>query len=66
MYDLRQTLADITPRAATVTLLRFDDAVARYERETGRTMEGPHRETIIAMLRAIVAEGTRLDAANGP
>ncbi len=48
-------LADITPRAASVTLLLFERVVARYEREKGRVLTEKEREAILRVLRSIAA-----------
>ncbi len=48
-------LADITPRAASVTLLLFERVVARYEREKGRALTEKEREAILRVLRSIAA-----------
>ncbi len=48
-------LADITPRAASVTLLLFERVVARYEREKGRPLSEKDREAILRVLRSIAA-----------
>jgi hypothetical protein len=55
MSNVDRYLADITPRAASVTLLLFERVVARYEREKGRTLGEKDREAILAILRSIAA-----------
>ena len=55
MGHLDRYLADITPRAASVTLLLFERVVARYEREKGRPLGEKDREAILAILRSIAA-----------
>jgi len=55
MHELERALAEITPRAATVTLLLFDEVVERYEREKGFPLDGEERQTILSVLRYIVA-----------
>jgi len=52
--DIDLALADITPRAAAVTLLLFDRVVARYEREGGRHLSETERVVIASILRQIV------------
>lgn len=59
MNDLERTLTDITPRAATVTLLLFDQVVARYEQEADRKLGAAERAMIVAILRRVVAQDTR-------
>lgn len=53
--EIDRALVGVTPRAAAVTLLLFDRVVDRYERETGRRLSESERETILAVLRHIVA-----------
>jgi hypothetical protein len=53
--EIHPWLADITPRAASVTLLLFDRVVARYEREKGRALGPREREAVLTLLRAIAA-----------
>jgi len=53
--EIDRALIGVTPRAAAVTLMLFDRVVARYERETGRHLTDSERETILAILRHIVA-----------
>lgn len=53
--EIDRALGGVTPRAAAVTLMLFDRVVARYERETGRRLTESERETIVAILRHIVA-----------
>jgi hypothetical protein len=52
--DIDFALADITPRAAAVTLILFDRVVARYEREGGRSLSEIERTMIVSLLRRIV------------
>jgi hypothetical protein len=52
--DIDFALADITPRAAAVTLILFDRVVARYEREGGRSLTEIERTMIVSLLRRIV------------
>ncbi len=54
MREIDRALAEITPRAATVTLLLFDRVVARYEQESGRRLTDAERSTIVKILRHIV------------
>jgi hypothetical protein len=61
MNDLERTLTDITPRAATVTLLLFDQVVERYERESGRILAPSERAMITAILRRVIARDARPD-----
>ncbi len=53
--EIDRALVGVTPRAAAVTLMLFDRVVARYERETGKRLAESERETILAILRHIVA-----------
>lgn len=53
--ELDRALVGVTPRAAAVTLLLFDRVVARYERETGRHLSETERDTILTILRHVVA-----------
>jgi hypothetical protein len=55
MNDLERELANISPRAATVTLLLFDRVVARYESDYGRRLSESERSTIMSLLRQIAA-----------
>jgi hypothetical protein len=55
MHELERALTEITPRAATVTLLLFDDIVTRYEREKGYPLSEEEKQTIQSVLRYIVA-----------
>lgn len=59
MNDLERTLTDITPRAATVTLMLFDQVVERYEREANRALGAGERAMIVAILRRVVAQDAR-------
>ncbi|HVC33445.1 MAG TPA: hypothetical protein VNL16_08040 [Chloroflexota bacterium] len=59
--EIDRVLVGVTPRAASVTLMLFDRVVARYERENGRTLSESERETILAILRHIVARDGRED-----
>lgn len=54
--EIDRALDGVTPRAAAVTLMLFDRVVARYERETGKRLTESERETILAILRHIVAK----------
>jgi len=63
MHELERALAEITPRAATVTLLLFDEVVERYEREKGFPLSEEEKKTILSVLRYIV---TRECGANVP
>ena len=60
MNDLERTLTEITPRAATVTLLLFDKVVERYEHESNRTLSPSERALIVSILRRVVASDTRV------
>jgi hypothetical protein len=60
MNDLERTLTEITPRAATVTLLLFDKVVERYENESNRTLSPSERALIVSILRRVVASDTRV------
>ncbi len=55
MNNIERELSNITPRAATVTLLLFDRVTARYEVEFGRVLSDAERATIISLLRRIAA-----------
>ena len=59
--EIDRVLADVTPRAAAVTLMLFDRVVARYEREKGRPLTDSERQTILAILRYIVARESRIN-----
>ena len=60
MNDLERTLTEITPRAATVTLLLFDKVVERYENESNRTLSPSERALIVSILHRVVASDTRV------
>jgi hypothetical protein len=62
--EIDRVLVGVTPRAAAVTLMLFDRVVARYERETGRQLSESERETILAILRHIVARDSHDSAPN--
>ena len=55
MNDLDRELLNITPRAATVTLLLFDRVVTRYETEFGHYLSDAERATVASLLREIAA-----------
>lgn len=59
--EIERTLAEITPRAAAVTLMLFDQVVERYERETGRELSTTERATVVTILRRIIRQDTRVD-----
>jgi hypothetical protein len=61
MNDIDRELANITPRAASVTLLLFDRVVARYESEFGRRLTESERTTIVALLRKIASSEAIID-----
>lgn len=60
MNEIERTLAEITPRAAAVTLMLFDQVVERYERETGRELSAAERATVVTILRRIIRQDTRV------
>ncbi|HEX5416147.1 MAG TPA: hypothetical protein VFZ25_10805 [Chloroflexota bacterium] len=60
MNEIERTLAEITPRAAAVTLMLFDRVVERYEQETGRQLSAAERATVVTILRRIVRQDTRV------
>lgn len=60
MNEIERTLAEITPRAAAVTLMLFDRVVERYEQETGRPLSAAERATVVTILRRIVRQDTRV------
>ncbi len=55
MYDLERALAEISPRAAAVTLLLFDDVVKRYESEKGYALSEEEKQVIVSVLRYVVS-----------
>jgi len=57
--EIDRVLADVTPRAAAVTLMLFERVVARYEREKGHPLTESERHTILAILRYIVSRESR-------
>lgn len=59
MHELERALADITPRAATVTLLLFDEVVQRYEIGRRCTLSEDEKRIIRSVLRYIVARECR-------
>ena len=59
MNELERALADISPRAASVTLLMFDDVVERYQRDKGHVLSDDEKHTILSVLRFIVARESR-------
>lgn len=59
MNEIERTLAEITPRAAAVTLMLFDQVVERYERETGRQLSIAERATVVTILRRIIRQDLR-------
>ena len=61
MNEIERTLAEITPRAAAVTLMLFDQVVERYEQETGRQLNVAERATVVTILRRIIRQDTRVD-----
>ncbi|HUX85400.1 MAG TPA: hypothetical protein VMW65_00225 [Chloroflexota bacterium] len=66
MNEIDRVLADVTPRAAAVTLMLFERVVARYEREKGRPLSESERHTILAILRYIVSRESRTGEAPSP
>ena len=54
MNDLERTLAEITPRAAAVTLLLFDRVVAQYERDRGAALSDEEKRTVQRVLQYIL------------
>jgi hypothetical protein len=52
--DLERTLAEITPRAAAVTLLLFDRVVKQYERDRGVALSPEEKRTVQRVLQYIV------------
>jgi hypothetical protein len=58
--EIERTLAEITPRAAAVTLMLFDQVVERYERETGHQLSAAERATVVTILRRIIRQDTRV------
>ena len=57
--EIDRVLAEISPRAAAVTILLFERVVARYEREKGRQLTDAEREAILGILRYIVNRDSR-------
>ncbi len=55
MHDLERALAEISPRAAAVTLLLFDDVVRRYESEKGYALSKEEKQVILSVLRYVVS-----------
>lgn len=54
MNDLERTLAEITPRAAAVTLLLFDRVVRQYERDRGAALSDEEKRTVRRILQYIL------------
>lgn len=59
MNDLERTLEEITPRAAAVTLLLFDQVIAQYERDRGTVLTEEEKRTVQRVLRFILLRECR-------
>jgi hypothetical protein len=56
MNDLERTLAEITPRAAAVTLLLFDHIIIQYERDKGIVLSEEEKRTVQRVLRFVLTQ----------
>lgn len=57
--EIERALSEITPRAAAVTLMLFEQVVTRYERETGRELSTTERAMVVSILRRIVRQDSQ-------
>ena len=56
MNDLERTLAEITPRAAAVTLLLFDRIIVQYEQDKGIVLSEEEKRTVQRVLRFVLTQ----------
>jgi hypothetical protein len=57
--ELQRVLSEISPRAATVTLLMFEQVVERYQRQKGYVLGDDAKHTIRSVLQYIVTRESR-------
>jgi hypothetical protein len=59
MREVERALAAVTPRRATMALLRFDEMIEECERRTGRRMTNADRRFLASVFRSALAKECR-------
>jgi hypothetical protein len=65
MGNVEQVLAEVTPRRATMALLRFEEMIAECERRTGGRLTETDMKFLLTVFRSVVVRECRATRADG-